>query len=164
MVEVDCTALHLNIPYALAEVSSEAKSAFLRQSGDMHTRIAEYLGLTRTEIKIEALSYQNKRWADMEKSIIHAYYQDPEIGIQEYSDWLRETKKFGHKQTSWILFQYEVKVIWAAMEECQRRGILVYQVFDAIGCPKNRQEEVAIILDRFLFDFQIPTSSIHLPF
>lgn len=161
MMEVDCAALHLNIPFALAKnVSPKAKEAFLKQAGDMHSIIAKYLTIGRDIAKMEALSFQNKRVKDMEKSPIYQYYTSEKIGIMEYLDWLKQTKEKTHRNTSLLLFGYESQIIWSAMRKCAANDITVYQVFDGIGCPKSKVPKVLKILNKALRDYGVPTNAV----
>ena len=131
IVEVDYSALHPNI----AMYEYEGRKEFLT-----HQQVAEESGIDIKEVKIEHLSFFNKRWFDMQKSKLFEYYDKTEPLMLFNLRVEKDQSQFGHKATCRTLFKKEVEIMTDVIEQLNNIGINVGSVYDALFCePKDRE-------------------------
>jgi hypothetical protein len=129
IVESDYSALHPNIGIALYG----GKTGFIT-----HQKIAEQMGANEKEIKIEHLSFFNKKIWQMKASSVYKYYSENEP--QMVQNLINEKQK-GYKITSQKMFIKEVQLMTNVIEQLNTKGIYVGYVYDAlICCPEDSFE------------------------
>ncbi len=127
LIECDYTALHPNIAVKLY---AGAKSYIT------HTIVSEEANINSNLVKIEHLSFFNKKIYGMKKSPLYDYYfnMDPAF-INEI---IKDKKENRHKITSKKLFKIEVEIMSDVIKELNGIGIYVLYVYDALLCrPKD---------------------------
>ncbi|MGO1728604.1 MAG: hypothetical protein ACTHY4_03275 [Flavobacteriaceae bacterium] len=135
--ELDFKALHPNI--ALSIYGNRTKQI-------THEKVAEALELPLKEIKIEHLSFFNKRIEDMKKSILYGFYNEKE---KEMIENLKQEKlKWGYKKTSQRLFKKEVNIMTDIISQLNKLDIYVLYVYDALYCKQSDNEIVTEIMNR----------------
>lgn len=145
--ELDFTALHPNIAMLLYNGSEHQVT---------HQKVAESLKMPLREVKIEHLSFFNKRIADMKKSILFKYYLNKEREMLE--NIIKDKKEFGYKITSKRLFKKEVEIMSSIIEELNRLDIYVLYVYDALYCKKSDKKIVYEIMNNIIKKHQVNTS------
>ena len=110
-----------------------------------HDKVAEDLGVSREEVKIEHLSFFNKEYHSMKQSPLWNYYskKDPDMLGRVVGEKAEE----GYRMTSQRLFKEETKLMSEAIKILNGRGIYVLYIFDAIVCRKRHREEVADVMN-----------------
>jgi hypothetical protein len=135
VVELDYKALHPNLAMKIYGGSTK----FIT-----HQKVAQSLGNEVEEIKIEHLSFFNKRVQDMKKSILYEYYQQKEpLALQCL---VADKKLHNYKITSRRMFELEVKLMSEAIERLNKKGIYVIYVYDALLCKKSDKETVKKVM------------------
>lgn len=148
--EVDYTALHPNIAMSLFEGSIE----FLT-----HKQVADHMALDEKVVKIEHLSFFNKRWGDMKKSPLFDYYQGIESELLENIRIQKEMSIHGHKATSRAMFRKEVEIMTDVVLELNSKGIYVGYVYDALFCHPNDFEIVKDTMNRVILSHGVKTKA-----
>ena len=147
IIELDFKALHPNIVFSLY---GEPKHQIT------HEYIAKVLNKPLYEIKIEHLSFFNKRIEDMKKSILYDFYYEREKVMLE--NIIREKKIHGYKKTSQRLFEKEVTIMKDIIYELSRLGIHVLYVYDALYCRQTHEGIVTEIMNRVIKKHNVFTS------
>lgn len=111
-----------------------------------HSKVAEYLGITRAEAKVEHLSFFNKSWEAMMKSPLFKYYANNETEMM--SNIYKSKEANGYKQTSKDCFFFETSIMKDNVKTMRDRGITVLYCFDAIYTPSHTLEEVTAIMNQ----------------
>lgn len=121
LIDIDYKTLHPNIIYTVYESKSKDSVS--------HDIVAEYLGITRQEAKIEHLSFFNKTWEQMSKSPLFKYYTDkePDMMVRIF----RDKQEFGHKETSKKCFMFETMIQRENVKKLKDKGIISFYCFDA---------------------------------
>lgn len=122
LAEADYSCLHPNIIQFIYGGSN--------QKAIDHQEVADYLGITRQEAKIEHLSFFNKEWEQMMRSPLFKYYSDNES--QMMSNLYYEKSKNGYKSTSKDCFYFETELMRDNVNDMLEEGINVVYCFDAL--------------------------------
>jgi hypothetical protein len=136
--ELDYTALHPNIAISIYDGDSK----FIT-----HEKIQEVLGISKSEIKREHLSFFNKEWDDIVRSPLFFYYKSQEPIMME--NIYRDKQENGHKSTSRKLFAKEVEIISKSIEFLNEEGIYVGYVYDALFCLPKHRDRVKRVMDYY---------------
>lgn len=147
IVESDYSALHPNIAIALYG----GKTSFLT-----HQHIAEQLGVNEKEIKIEHLSFFNKKIWQMKKSPLYKYYLENEPTM--LNNIVTEKQK-GYKITSIKMFKKEVELMTSVIEQLNAKGIYVGYVYDALMCSPDDSLEVAKVMNETAIKMGVKTTA-----
>lgn len=147
IVELDFRALHPNI--ALSTYGGVDYQI-------THEMVAEELKIPLKEVKIEHLSFFNKRVSDMERSILYNYYLNKEKDILKAI--VKEKRFKGYKETSRNLFKKEVEIMTTCIQELNRLGIYVIYVYDALYCKLSDEPLIRKIMEWSLKQHKIFTS------
>jgi len=139
IIELDFKALHPNIAFS---IYGKPKHQIT------HEYVAEALSKPLYEIKIEHLSFFNKRIEDMKKSILYDFYYEREKVMLE--NLIREKENYGYKKTSQQLFKKEVIIMSDIINELSGLGIYVLYVYDALYCRQTHEETVTEIMNRVI--------------
>jgi hypothetical protein len=148
LVECDYSTLHPNI--ANRVYRGENKISIT------HDIVAEYLGISRKEAKIEHLSFLNKKIVDMKRSPLYKYYNDN----HNYMLLLLEADKIRyktHKITSQKLFSVEVQMMEEVIRILFDEGIETTYVFDALYTKEEDVERVKEVMNRIAKNNKIKT-------
>jgi len=121
IIELDFKALHPNIAFS---IYGEPEHQIT------HEYVAKALSKPLYEIKIEHLSFFNKRVEDMKKSILYDFYYEREKVMLE--NLIREKEKYDYKKTSQQLFKKEVIIMSDIIYELSRLGIYVMSMMHCI--------------------------------
>lgn len=138
IVENDFGALHPNLAvrYFSGEIEFEEMS---------HAKVAQHLGISRNEVKIQHLSFFNMRWDDMRKSKLFPYYQDKYPQLLEVLKKMKE--EHGHKYTSRWLFTFEVWLMKAVIERLMEEGVFTLYVYDALYSQEQHAPRVREVMN-----------------
>jgi hypothetical protein len=145
--ECDIVCLHPNLAVKLYNGSL----AYLT-----HGLVAEETGIDLKYVKIEHLSFFNKKWDDMRRSQLFDYYStnEPDMLAQIYHD----KNQHGHKITSKKMFKVEVDIMSAVIRDLNAKGIYVLYVYDALMCEEKDRELVALTMNRIILEHGVKTS------
>lgn len=148
IVLIDYKALHPNIAMAIYGGSKK----FLT-----HQQVAEESGIDLKEVKIQHLSFFNKRVGNMKKSPLYNYYKESDPLLLKKIEDEKRTSEFKHRITSMKMFAKEVEI----MTECIRRlngiGIYVGYVYDALFCKESERETVQKIMNEVSIELGVNT-------
>lgn len=118
-VELDFQAMHPNIVLKLAGYSETIT----------HKEVSEYLGVDIATVKVEHLSFHNKKISDMKRSILWKFYCER---FPKVIDLHHEIKVQSHKEMSRLLFEYETIIMGNIAKELlanQLPGMYIYDCF-----------------------------------
>jgi len=146
IVELDYSALHPNLLPKIYDSKIDNPIS--------HDDVLEYfqnkgMVVTRNKIKIEHLSFFNKRIQGMKKSVLWNYYQEqyPEMMDKVIAD--KENSEFGHKVTSRKLFKNEVQLMTLVIEKIKKLYDLpLIYCHDTLYIPESRANEVRQIMNK----------------
>jgi len=147
IVELDFKALHPNIAMAIYG-GVEYKIT--------HQQVAKDLNRPISEIKIEHLSFFNKRINDMKRSPLFEYYFKREKDILKRIIDDKQTNNY--KITSQKLFKKEVEIMTTCIKELDNLDIYVLYVYDALYCKFSDKIIVKEVMNRSLIKHSIYTS------
>lgn len=147
LTECDYIALHPNIAITLYDGSL----AYLT-----HESVAELTGIDLKDVKIEHLSFFNKKWDDMRRSQLFDYYStnEPDMLARIYHD----KNEHGHKITSQKMFTVEVDIMSAVIRDLNAKGVYVLYVYDALMCEEKDRELVAQTMNRIILEHGVKTN------
>lgn len=145
--ECDYIALHPNIALELYRGN---------QSYLTHQNVAELTGIDLKMIKIEHLSFFNKNWFGMTKSLLFDYYSKYEADMLNriYQD----KKEYGYKITSKKMFKVEVDVMTDVIKYLNVKGVFVLYVYDALLCVRKDENLVIETMNRIILEHSIKTN------
>lgn len=150
IVLVDYKALHPNIAMSIYGGSKKYLT---------HDLVAQESNIPKNEVKIEHLSFFNKKVRDMKTSNIYKYYQSTEPTMLKAIEQEKCTSDKKHKITSMRMFTKEVEI----MTECVRRlnamKICVGYVYDALFCKGSEKEIVKKIMDEVVLELGVYTTA-----
>ncbi len=149
MIEVDVTALHPNImAYVLKrEIPSERKIIEEYLEGDVHSKMAEYLGVDRKTVKTNFLSYFNDRNANLKKYEVNKFFEEK---LPKSLRWIRNYKRANHKRMSKLLFKNETILMENIVREIHKNDLKCFSVYDAIYVPKSKGEQAYNIVNEVI--------------
>jgi hypothetical protein len=147
LVENDYSALHPNIAMTVYRGSGKQIT---------HEGVAEYLGLSRKEAKIEHLSFFNKRWENLYHSPLFAYYTKNESDMMQnmYTDKARR----GYKVTSRRMFDVETQMMSLAVDRLDKEGIDVIYIFDCLFSKESDSTRVGEVMNKVAEEFKVLTT------
>ena len=146
LTECDYTALHPNIAIKLYDGSM----AYLT-----HELVAEKTGNDLKDVKIEHLSFFNKKWDDMRRSQLFEYYSANETDM--LARIYRDKNEHGYKVTSQKMFAVEVDIMSKVIRDLNTKSIYVLYVYDAILCEDKDFHLVAQTMNRVILEHDIKT-------
>lgn len=93
-----------------------------------HTKVSEEANINSNLVKIEHLSFFNRKIFGMKSSPLYGYYfnMDPAI----INAIIKDKKENGHKVTSKKLFKKEVEIMTDVVKELNEIEIYVLYVYD----------------------------------
>ena len=124
--ECDYTALHPNIAIKLYHGHEDYIT---------HLKVAERTGMDTKIIKIEHLSFFNKKWDDMRKSPLFEYYAENETDM--LARIYRDKNEHVHKITSKKMFKVEVDIMTDVIKYLNTKGINILYVYDELLCEEQ---------------------------
>lgn len=148
IVEADYSALHPNIAMKIYGGSEEYLT---------HDKVAQNLNMNVKQVKIEHLSFFNKRWGQLMMSPVFEYYRQNET--QMLSNMHADKEQNGYKSTSRKMFKAEVEVMTSVIEKLNSEGIIVGYVYDALFCSPKDKKRVTDIMNEEILKFGIKTKA-----
>lgn len=150
IAEVDFKALHPNIAMSLYGGTKK----FLT-----HQQIALESGIDVSRVKIEHLSFFNKRVRHMKKCALYNYYltNEPDMMFNIVND--KYKSKDSYKITSKRMFKKEVEIVTECINEINKKGIYVGYVYDALFCKGSDVDTVKKIMDEVILKFKVYTTA-----
>lgn len=148
--ECDYTALHPNIimrDYGGDDVLS----------GDIHTELSEKFGADRKEIKVQHLSFFNKRVVDMEKDEMYSYYETLVPETLETIIYNKNTSIYRYKVTFYETVKTEVDMMLSVCSKLLSEGISVLYVYDALYSAENDSQRVSEVMNEVAIEFKVKT-------
>ena len=136
LAECDYTCLHPNIANALYGADEIGHIS--------HEGVAKDLGITKAEVKVEHLSFFNKRVRDMKRSPLFAYYKEK---APTMLDNVVKRKKRSHKDVTMDMFTAEVSVMTECLARFELKDIPAVYVFDALYVPRQFEETAKEIMN-----------------
>lgn len=140
------TALHPNIAIKLYEGNEEHIT---------HHKVAERASIAINEVKIEHLSFFNKKWVEMKVSPLFKYYQQHEPVMLE--NIRKDKKQHGYKVTSRKMFKVEVDIMTEVIKHLNSVGIQVLYVYDALMCEEKDKKMVIETMNRIILEHGVKT-------
>lgn len=147
LVECDYIALHPNIAINLYGGSSTYLT---------HGFVANETGIDLKKVKVEHLSFFNKRWSDMKKSMLFEYYLRCEPDMLTRIN--RDKSEYGHKITSQKMFGVEVAIMNDVIMYLNTKDIHVLYVYDALLCEAKDFDLVSQTMNRIILEHGIKTN------
>jgi hypothetical protein len=145
--ECDYIALHPNIALELYRGA---------QTYLTHQNVAERTGIDLKMIKIEHLSFFNKNWFGMTKSLLFDYYSKNETDMLQRM--YQDKKANGYKITSMKMFKVEVEIMTDVIQFLNTQGVFVLYVYDALLCEFKDEALVIGTMNRIILDHGIKTT------
>lgn len=148
--ELDFSCLHPNI--AMSEYGGKRK--FIT-----HLQIAEALKVDIKIIKMEHLSFFNKRYDQMKESILFKYYMKEEPEMMKNLKNGKFNTVYEHKNTSRKLFAKEVEIMTEVIRRLNQEGIYVGYIYDALICNPKHTAYINEVMSQTALDFQVYTKA-----
>ena len=146
ILELDFKALHPNIAKSLYDGTNHQIT---------HEIVSMSLKTPLKKVKIEHLSFFNKRIDDMKKSPLFQYYYTKERVMLE--NIISDKKQYGYKITSQRLFKKEVEIMSSIIEQLNRLDIYVLYVYDALYCKESDKAIVSDIMNNTIIEHKVNT-------
>lgn len=150
IVEIDFRALHPNIAMSIYGGSKKYLT---------HKQVSEESNIDILKVKIEHLSYFNKRARGMEKSPLFNYYNELEPAMNAAVINEKNNSQYGHKITSMKMFAKEVEIMTECVRQLNAIGIYVGYVYDALFCKKSDAEIVQNIMNKVVIECGVYTTA-----
>lgn len=150
IVLFDYKALHPNIAMSIYGGSKKYLT---------HDLVAQESNIPKNEVKIEHLSFFNKKVKDMKFSKIYKYYQSSEpemLKAIEQEKWNSDKK---HKITSMKMFAKEVEIMTECIRRLNARGIYIGYVYDALFCKKSDEEILKKVMNEVVLELGVYTTA-----
>lgn len=161
-VELDFTSLHPQLLYGILKPMLPQNEQYtfekvLSADGDVHLGVARMLKSMykaysdrteddiRSEVKIEHLSFFNRRWDDLIRHKPYRVYQRLET-FMRLNKAIKECTG-GYRNTSRILFSLEVSLMTSIVRELHSRGIHFIYKYDALLVPASKKDVVAELMN-----------------
>lgn len=146
LAECDIKALHPN----LAMYLYKGKHEYLT-----HEKIAELAGIDEKIVKIEHLSFFNKKWRGMMESPLFKYYSEHEPDMLA---WIYHDKKDnGYKITSQKMLKLEVEIMNDVIKYLNSVGVYVLYIYDALQCEEKDKTVVMETMNRIILEHGVKT-------
>lgn len=158
MTEIDVTALHPNILANILKqnVFSEKEKIEEYLEGDVHTKISNYLGVERKEIKVELLSYFNCRNFQASKYKMDEFMKEV---LPECHRWIKMMKRNNHKRMSIILQQNETRLMGSIVRALDKANIKCFVIYDAITVKESDAIKAQEIMNDVINDVGLNTDT-----
>jgi hypothetical protein len=147
IVELDFKGLHPNLAINIYD----GKTKYIT-----HEKIAKDLNLPLREVKIEHLSFFNKRVCDLKKSPLYSFYLDNEEVM--INNLINDKNQFGYKKTSQRLFKKEVEIMTSIIKKLNSIDIYVLYVYDALYCKESDKNTVTEIMNSTILEHNVYTN------
>ncbi|PZO31439.1 MAG: hypothetical protein DCE86_08940 [Flavobacteriaceae bacterium] len=147
LTECDYSALHPNIAIKLYKGDEQHIT---------HQKVAERASIKLDKVKIEHLSFFNKKWIGMKGSPLFKYYQQIEPVMME--NIRKDKKEYGYKITSRKMFKVEVDIMTEVIEHLNANDIQVLYVYDALMCEEKDKQIVTDTMNRIILKHDVKTS------
>lgn len=149
-VEVDYSCLHPNIVISLYGGSQEYLT---------HCNLALAMNTDVNIIKVEHLSFFNKKDWQMKESPLHKYYEENEPNMLRNIISEKYSSEFNHKITSRSLFAKEVEIMTEVVEVLNKEFIYVGYVYDALFCHPFDANRVKEVMDSVILKQGVKTTA-----
>jgi hypothetical protein len=149
VAEADYSCLHPNIAMSLYG----GNSPYLT-----HEHLAKQLGIDKKIVKIEHLSFFNKRVEQIKRSPLFEYYKKYEPEMVDAIIRAKEESEHGHKITCRCLFAKEVEIMTEVVSRLNEEGIFVGYIYDALFFDPVHSEKVVEVMDEVAADLRVYTS------
>ena len=150
IVEADYSCLHPNITIGLYG----GKKEYLTHN-DLELEMSTDVNI----IKLEHLSFFNKKVWQMKESPLYDYYKKNEPYMLESVKAEKYSSEFNHNITSRRLFAKEVEIMTEVVEELNKEFIYVGYVYDALICHPSDANRVKEIMDSIIFKQGVKTTA-----
>ena len=148
LAEIDFSCLHPNI--AMALYGGESKYI-------THKGVAEATGISVLEVKIEHLSFFNKKVCDMKKSPLWNYYMTNEPKMMK--NLITDKNNNKHKITSQRMFFKETQIMENITQRLMDMDIATMYVFDALYVAHPWAKVVAEVMEEEILKLNIYTTT-----
>lgn len=149
-VECDYSCLHPNIAIKLYGGS---------KSHLTHGDLALVLDTNIDIVKVEHLSFFNKKIWQMKESPLFRYYEEQEPNMLRNVIAEKYSSEFKHKVTSRRLFSIEVKIMTEVIVRLNKEDIYVGYVYDALLCHPKNSIRVKEVMDCVILEHDIKTTA-----
>lgn len=149
-VEADYSCLHPNIAMSLYGGTKKYLT---------HADVANATGLDLNEVKIEHLSFFNKKIWQIKHSPLYQYYQEQEPQMMDKLIHEKQASLRKHRVTSMRMFEIEVNVMKEVIMQLNKENINVGYVYDALFCHPKHAERVKQVMDSTIICHGIKTVS-----
>ena len=149
-VEADYSCLHPNSAISLYGGSKEYLT---------HNDLALAMSTDISVIKVEHLSFFNKKERQMKASPLYDYYEKNEPKMLQNIIDEKCASEFKHKITSRRLMAKEVEIMTKVVEILNQELIYVGYVYDALICHPNDANRVKEVMDSIILKQGVKTSA-----
>jgi hypothetical protein len=133
-IECDYTALHPNINLKLYGSPDELQTL----GGDIHTKVANGAMKERLDVKIDHLSFFNKRYQDMEKMTdMWDFYWTSAPNMMRTLSVKKTGSVDAYKSTTKEVFKFEVDMMTEVVNRMGNENMLY--VYDALYCKNTKK-------------------------
>lgn len=150
IVEADYSCLHPNIAIGLYGGSQEYLT-----HGDLGLAMTTDVSI----IKVEHLSFFNKKVWQTKESPLHKYYEENEPNMLRNIISEKYSNEFKHKITSRRLFAKEVEIMTEVVQVLNREFIYVGYVYDALFCHPVDANRVKEVMDSVILKQGVKTTA-----
>ena len=149
-VEADYSCMHPNIAIFLYNGSKEYLT---------HNDIALAMDTNVDIIKVEHLSFFNKKIWQMKESPLYKYYEEKEPVMLKNIISEKCNSEYKHYSTSRRLFGKEVEIMSLVIEKLNKENIYVGYVYDAVFCHPDEANRVKEVMDEVVQKFGVKTTA-----
>jgi len=149
-VEADYSCLHPNIAISLYGGSKEYLT-----HGDLGLAMNADVDI----IKVEHLSFFNKKVWQMKQSPLYQYYEKYESNMLKNVIAEKHSSEFNHNITSRRLFAKEVEIMTEVVEVLNSDSIYVGYVYDALICRPIDANKVKEVMDSVILKHSVKTTA-----
>ena len=149
-VEVDYSCLHPNIVISLYGGTNEYLT-----HGDLGLAMTTDVNI----IKVEHLSFFNKKIWQMKESPLHKYYEENEPNMLRNIISEKYSSEFNYKITSRRLFAKEVEIMTEVVDALNKEFIYVGYVYDALFCHPLDANRVKEVMDSVILKLGVKTTA-----
>lgn len=150
IAEADYSCLHPNIAMSLYGGNTKYLT---------HEDLSKVLDLDEKIVKLEHLSFFNKKVRQMKKSPLFEYYQKHEPAMMDVIIKEKNESEYGHKITSRRLFAKEVEIMTVVVSRLNEEGIFVGYIYDALFFDPVYSEKVKEVMDEVAIDLEVFTAA-----
>jgi hypothetical protein len=110
-------------------------------------------------IKVEHLSFFNKKVWQMKQSPLYRYYEEKEPLMLKKIISEKCNSEFKHYATSRRLFGKEVEIMSLVIDKLNKEDIYVGYVYDAVFCHPDEANRVKEVMDEVILKFGVKTTA-----